>query len=731
VLEAKKVGRSFQIPNTLASTRVTSFRKLKASASKDLSEALDQCLRYTQHTGALYACATNGIDWVIFKPSHPFRSLPDAKVFMFHGSDQIAKRIDEFSDLLSPIGVREGRTEKELLGHEIQIPIFAKRLRDAFPYRGEMTFEEEEYSNALDHILMHYVVELTDEVMFRECYIPANGNRPPSSTLDALVADRIKLAKKDSSQETLDFGSDSNMESSVSEMACGRIVVLHGEVGVGKTSFLRHCELSLREDGKLEEAVWARVNLLPFQDRQFDPENVKELLNLICREIQNKVSESTEKMSGRYDPDIWDHLRDIYNFEVRRFQKARYPDSDNSDQEFLNEARKYVWDLREDDPQSHLIRVIRWLTVNCRLPVIIVLDNSDQLGIEFQEFLYKLSETVQTASSAVVILVMRTEALESHVIREHSIASVREQYLVEKAPLPAVLSRRFQNILSRLPKADAATTDKVARDRITVLMETLQYEAKLGSDMFQLVEAAGNGSLRDSLRAVSAIFRSSPRMMDQLVFKHNKAEKPRVTVDETLKAFKKEDLSNADSNMLIPNVFDVSSHMTIPYSLGVRQIQHIRSKTASTECTVASLLNDFAIAGIDRGIAHYTLSKLRASQLISVNHMLLEIRESDKLSVTRLGGILLDIILFESSYFGGAAFNTYIYRKDVYYNMRSAWTSNAPNYYQKFDAIAKQFIKLIADDDSDLQVRIDSSILEPIVSKPLPGLLGKVPIDSK
>lgn len=725
VLEAKKAGRSFQIPNTLANVRVTSFRKLRATSSKDLNEALDQCLRYAQHTGALYACATNGVDWIVFKPSHPFRSLPDAKVIMFNGPDQIAKRIDEFTDLLSSKGVQEGRIEKELLGHEIQVPTFSKRLQDAFPYRGELTSEEEEYSNSLDQILRHYVVELTDEVVFRECYIPASGNKPIAGTLEAMVGDRVKLTREDSPQKNLDLGSSSVSAAITPDVPGGRTVVLHGEIGVGKTSFLRHCELSLRQDGKLEDAVWARVNLLPFQDRPFDPEDVKEMLNLICRSIQNEVSESTDKMSGRYDPDIWDHLRDIYNTEVRKFQKARYPDSDDTDKEFLGEARKYVWDLREEDPQDHLIRVIRWLTTNCRLPVIVALDNSDQLGIKFQEFLYKLAETIQGSTSAVVILVLRTEALESHVIREHSIASVREQFLVEKAPLPAVLGRRFQNILSKLPKADAATTEKVTQDRITVLMDTLQYEAKLGSEMFQLVEAAGNGSLRDNLRAISAIFRSSPRLMDQLVFKNHTEGKTRLTVDETLRALMKEDLSNPDSNKLIPNVFGVSNHMTVPYSLGVRQLQQVRSKSASTECTVATLLNDFSLAGLDRTISHRTLTKLKADQLLAVNHMLPELRETDILRVTRLGAVLLDIILFEKSYFGRTAFNTYIYRKDVYYNMRSAWTSEVRHYYQKFDAIARQFIELIVDDDDDLQIRMDLSLLEPIISESLPGLLKR------
>lgn len=717
VLEAKKSGRSFLIPNNLG--RSTTFRKLRASASKDLREALDQCLQYAQHTGALYACATNGIDWIVFKPSHPHRSLPEAKVILFKSSENIVERLDELTNLLTPTGVQEGRTEKELLGRDIQIPMFSKCLNDAFPHKGVMNFEEEEYSNILDQILRHYVVELTDEVDFRECYISDSGNRAATGTLETLIADRIKSTREANSQGTLNFGSDLLSKPTIANVACGRTVVLHGEVGVGKTSFLRDCELSLKEAGKLKDAVWARVDLLPFQDRHFVPEEVSGLLTLICREIQSKVAEATDQMKGQYDPDDWTHLRDIYNTEVRTFQKGRYPDSNNSDAVFLDEARKYVWGLREEDPQKHLIRVIRWLTINCQLPVIVVLDNSDQLGMEFQEFLYKLCETIQGETSAVVILVMRSEALESHVIREHSIASVREKFLVRKAPLAAILGRRFQKILNNLPAVYAGSTDKVAQDRIRALMDTLQYEAGLGSEAFQLIEAAGNGSLRDNLRAVSAIFRSSPRMMDQLVFKQHTDGKARLSVALTLRAIMREDLNSADPNMLVPNIFSVDKQLTMPYSLGVRQLQQIQSTKATTGCTVGSLLNAFSLAGVDRTIAQMTLTKMREDRVVSVDHMLKEIRDIDVLRITKLGIAFLDIILSEESYFSRVAFKTYIYSSDVYNNMRSAWTSDATEVRLKFRAIARQFNEMVVEDDDAYRSKLDLSLLEPIIAQPL------------
>lgn len=724
VLEAKKIGRSFNLPQNLTKQRLTTYRKLRAIASPSLIEALDQCLRYAQHTGAIYACATNGCDWILFKPSHSFRALPDAMVIIFNGIDQVISRIDQFADLLSYSAIQEGKAEKLLLGRELKRPLFAMRLQDAFPYHDDPTIEEEDYSNILDQFLAHYVEELTNEGDFEECYCPVRTNKATLKTIEALLAARLETAKEAPRAEAENFNQAMLSAPVFPDLASGRIVVLHGEVGVGKSSFLRHCELLLKKGGKLDQAVWARVDLLPFQDRPFTASDRDEMLQLICREILDQVSVVTESMSGSYDPDEWTHLRDIYNTEVRRFQKSRYPKSDDSDQDYVKNAREYVWAISQKDPQDHLVRVIKWLTLNCKLPVIVALDNSDQLGLPFQEFLYKLSEKLKVTTSAVVILVMRTEALASHSIREHSIASVKEQFLVQKAPLATVLEKRFNRILTRLPHAYPATAQKVARDRISVLIETIGYEASLGSQAFQVVQAAGNGSLRDNLKAVSAIFRSSPKAMDKLVVDQHGKGQARLTLAATLRALMKSDLSSADGNKLIPNIFAVDSQLTMPYSLGLRILQHIRAKGTHVNYEFSSLLNDFSIAGIDRLIVERTVQRLRYDRFVAVTHMLPDIRGEDIPKVARLGEVLLDIILNELSYVSRSAIETFIYDKYVYGNMKSAWLSGPGEFQKKFDAIGRLFSNMVREDDILFRQVIETSHLEHSINSPLPGVLS-------
>jgi hypothetical protein len=722
VIEAKRSGRSFQVPDALSRQTTTNYRKLHATGSLDLREALEQCLRYAQFTGALYACATNGLEWIFFKPAHPYRSLPEARVLVFPGVPTILANLNQFEDVASRSGIEEGRCEKSLLGREIVAPTFAKRLRDVFPYRREPSVEEQEYSHLLDQMLRHYVIDLTSELDFDECYIPVKGNSRTASSLDALISSQVAALAPVGEKGASEFGNDLVGQPALPNVIAGRTVILHGAIGTGKSSFLRHCEMTLRKAGKLQEAVWVKVDLLPFQDRAFEIESLNQMLVLLCSKIQSKVSESTDLLSGRYDPDAWDHLRDIYNQEVRKFQKARFPDSDDSDAAYIEEARKFVWDLSRRDPQDHLVRVIRWLTVHCRLPVVVVLDNSDQLGLGFQEFLYKLCETLQQGTCALTVLVLRTEALLSHRIREHSLASVAEQFSIQRAPLARVLQKRFERVaraISQDQKAEAPE-QLVARERVSVLMDTLQYEAELGSETFRLVDAIGEGNLRDSLRAIAAIFRASPKFMDKLVAEQNKHKNARLPLSRAIRALLKDDLTSVDPKKLIPNIFMVESQVTIPYSLGFRMLQQVKSKAGLGEYPVGGLLSDFALAGVDRSIAARVLSRLRNDRFLAVSHMLAELRDVDVLRVTALGDVMLELIILVRDYRDQMVFETVIYDRALYNDLRSTWNSGG-EFVTKFSAMGKMFAEAVSADDKAWRRGLNISILEPSLAGELPG----------
>ena len=714
VIEAKKTGRTFELPARLAKQRFTTFRSLKAISNSDLNEALEQCMRYTMHCGAQYACATNGFEWLFFKPTHPHRPLPDAKVAIFPDIESILKNIDLFSDLLACEQLEGGAAEQHLVGKTLKIPRFSKRLADLFPYRPESSFEVQEYTSLLESFLQYFIEDLQDDEVFDKCYVSVAVNLRTAGFIDAIIENKVAEVGPATNIAQGTFSKSLFKKSEYVSQSKGRLIVLHGPMGVGKSSFLRGVRLKINRCHS--SAIWAQINLVDFRDRPFDPQTTTDMLNLICRQLQDSVAEAAECLAGHFNPDEWSHLRDIYSTEMRKFHDSKYPDCTDDNVEYLKEARQYIWDLKEKDPHEHLLRVIRWFTEHCHLPVVIALDNSDQLGLEFQEFLYKVAEGIQLRTQAVVILVLRTEALASHRIKQHALASVHEQYAINKAPLSAVLQRRFSAMSDAIQsKQDGITPqEQILVDRLLSLMDTIGYEAEVGSETFIILDSIGNDSIRDALRAVSAIFRHSPKFMDKLVADQARDRRTRLRPDAVMRAIMKNATDTPDSRSLIPNIFYGDASVLVPYSLCLRIMQQVRSRSSLGQYYVKDLFGDFMSSGMDRDVLQRSLDKLIFDRVISVPHMLEITRDVDPLRLTKLGDGLLSVMLFKHIYYEQFAFDSIIYDEQKFIDMRSVWNSRA-EVWKRYVRIGESFIDMIKKDDKSLRDNIIISMLEPIV----------------
>jgi len=381
--------------------------------------------------------------------------------------------------------------------------------------------------------------------------------------------------------------------------------------------------------------------------------------------------------------------------------------------------------VRQRDPQDHLLRIVRWLTTN-KLPVVIVLDNSDQLGLEFQEYLHKLAQSIQSRTSAVTILVLRTEALASHRIKEHAIASVDEYFQIVPAPLPTVLKKRFARIQAALGEFNddgAGSAGRamrtVAVERLSTLMDTVEYEAAHGTEAYRILDAAGNGSLRDALRAIAALFRSSPQSMDAMVVSEYRKGRAKLNRERVLRALMKEDLRGLESHRLVPNIFVTEDQIHVPYSLGLRLIQQVRSRSAIGDYSVSSLLNDFAVAGVDRSLCSRVLLRLRRDRFVSVPHILAEIREDDTLSVTLLGEAAIDVFLLCEDYYSQIVFDTYLYESEILYLVRDSWNS-FDEFSVKFTRMGWYFANTVEKADEEFRTTIDLDQLEPVLNTGIP-----------
>jgi len=683
VVEVKKDSRAFDVPAKLAKAGTTTLKNLIATGSKDLREAVDQCKRYSQHCGAPYACATNGRTFIFFKPLHPGRPQAEAKVVVFADLAAALRRFDEFEAVLGRESVEAGGLESRLVGHITRLATFAKRLGDQFSSGGYQTLETEEFAKIADYITANFLIEIPDEESFHRCYVPVPWTRTTDDAIEALIRNQSAAYARASSAlvDPEALIPTRALDEVLGELK-GRSVVLHGPIGIGKSSYLRHLGKRLEDKGtSRNRCIWVRADLLPFRERAYSDDASDAIIEKLSELLRDGVAQAAQRLRHDADPEEWKHLRDIYNRESHRFQKERYPDSDDSDPVYLEAVRDYVFKLKERDAREHFVRTVEWLTGKLSIPTVLVLDNSDQLGLDFQEYLYDLASTLDRRTSAVTIICLRTDALSSHRIRDHSLARIEERYEVRRPPLVDVLKRRFDEVERYLKPRVDSTKDpnvKVAFERIWALLQTITRDFREGLSASQIIELVGNNNLRRTFEAISRVFKQDPRVMDRLVVTlARNPSRARLEPNFVLRAILKGTTGryrSSDPNTLIPNIFSVDTgaeehHLLASYILRHLLLTQERDDAASLGAVVSSL----ALAGLDPERVRKALGNLHRWQLIEAGHMLGELRDSDVLRATRLGEGMIQTLIEENEYLDAIAWDTIIYDEFVFSALARIW----------------------------------------------------------
>lgn len=718
-IEAKKTSTSFDLPDRLQRTGATTLAKLQLAIGEDALEAINQAIRYAEHSGAPYACATNGRQYLFLKPSHRHRPRRDARIVVFATIPSIVARLDEFEALLARHRVSAGSPEEVLIGRERVLATFSRRFGDSPSGGPSENVESKAFAELADHIVRNFLIDITDEQAFHRCYVPVSWTQSTDDALAALLTNQVRSIARAKDALTLDDVIPYRPLDALVGAPRGRSVVLHGPIGIGKTSYLRHLlkteSVAATRRGR---AIWARIDLLEYRLRPFQEDAATHILSDLSSSLRTTVADAAACLDDTLDPEEWRHLRDIYMREATRFRKERYPDSDDHDQVFIEALRAYIFQLKEKDPRDHFIRTVAWLTKKCNVPVVVTLDNSDQLGLAFQEYLYDLSTLLDQHTAAVTIICLRTEALLSHRIKENALARVEERYEITRPPLVRVLRARLDEVERALRPKMASQKDpnyQVAFDRIWALLLALRNDLDHRGPAALLVEMAGNGNLRRTLQAVGKIFKESPKMMDNLVRATAEGE-DRVRLDPSfvLRGILRGSSGRYDSSAkdnLIPNLFAVDRAIREPHTLSVYLLRHIWFKQQCDEAPMVSdVTNDLAAAGIDPELVRKLLFNCRRKEVLATSHMFDEIALDDRIRVTSLGEGMLKDVFNDPDYLDAVLWDTVIYDEATFRRMTQAFRVSGR---RRYDDLRDVFVQYLQRDDLEFRAAHALELLPP------------------
>jgi len=570
IVEAKREGLWFELPTGLA--RISKLDALYALGGS-VARALEQVATYAQQRGTPYAAISNGAQLIAFVASRSDGVAPrTGRALVFDSAEAL---VDGFADLwesLTPTACASLTLTSKLRGTRTAPP--PKLSEQVLDYPG--TAKSDDRHLMLSTLSALFLPSYTrddehEEQFLRECYCePGAYSRLATLNRGVLRArystalgEDIGLGLEDAKAKE---GLNPRLLEEVAVTTAGREpIVLLGNVGVGKTMFLRRL---LRVDAKelAEKAVVLYIDLGR---------------SAVLEDLRSYVASSfKDQLYEHYgiDIDAADFLRGTYHVEVVRFARGVNADLKVTDpHEFKKREIDHLLEL-SSHPENHLRRSLEHLVKLRSQQVIVVLDNIDQRNGDDQEQVFLIAETIARNWPCTVFVTLRPETFNASRVSGTLSGYQPQAFTIQPPRVERIVARRLQygaklyREHGRLPQWMGWTArSEDLRTYLTVLLKSFTRNERLRSALVNL----SGGNARRALDLMTDYVSSPHADADSIVNRNRDGYEYLVPHHVFLRAVLLGDaLHYHPRRSRIPNLFDTSmndvrEHFLLPSMLGM------------------------------------------------------------------------------------------------------------------------------------------------------------------
>jgi hypothetical protein len=404
ILEAKKEGEYFELPAGLESG-VHMLATLTEN-SPAVADAAAQVLRYCQDRGVPVAVFSNGHQIVAFIAAR-FDGVPplEGKALVF---DSLKAMRDDFLTLwnaLSPPGVDAGTLEATLVAPSVETP--PEKLSARIPgypgYWGRNQIQTE-LKTLGDLVLQDLVMapELEREFLAR-CYLSSNtlseyalvSKELLEARYSALEAMEAEVSAS-SAREAGEISGDLRVDITAASLG-RRPLILLGDVGVGKSIFIRHF-VQIDAKDVMEKSVVLSI------DFGGEPALATDLRDYVMDRFVEQLRESYG-----IDVEADKFVRRVYEHDLQSFAQGVHSRLKTSNPDLYVEKEVGLLERKLAKRDRHLQASFRYITRSQKRQIVIFLDNIDQRDFDFQEQVFLIGQSLADTWPATVFLSLRPE----------------------------------------------------------------------------------------------------------------------------------------------------------------------------------------------------------------------------------------------------------------------------------------------------------------------------------
>jgi GTPase SAR1 family protein len=353
----------------------------------------------------------------------------------------------------------------------------------------------------------------------------------------------LKGVRKDSSDK---YGLSQDV---IAEALGRRPIVIIGDVGVGKTSFIRNL-IYVRAEDEIRNAIFVYIDLGSQAN--------------LGQDIQEFLIEDIERQLLEFhNVDLFEDafVRGVYHGELIRFEKGIYGRlKESAPDKFLEKQIELLADLTKKRVQ-HLQKCIQHLSKGRQKQVVICIDNADQRELQDQQRAFLAAQEFASVWHALVLVSIRPR---TYFVSKNagSISAYPQRILTISPPrVDLVLEKRLKFSLDlaegRLPldRLDGIT---IRLDSIALFLRALIHSLKRSRELSEFLANITGGNIREVLELIKG-FIGSPNVDSDKIIEIMEGDSDYIIpLHEFSKASLLGEYSHYDSkSSLALNLFDV------------------------------------------------------------------------------------------------------------------------------------------------------------------------------
>ncbi|MBP2461425.1 MULTISPECIES: hypothetical protein [unclassified Rhizobium] len=402
IWEAKRVGSVFELPAKRQKSLIYSLASLM-KVSELCNSAIGQVNSYCLSRGVKIAVATNGHQIIAFIAEADLSSTSKSKCIVFESLSNLRVSFPRAWQLLSPGGLRTGSLI-ELLSRSVT-PKPPEKLSAVIPsypqYREPSDLQRSMIDIAELLLLSVEEQEELEQQFYEECYCESGALGQHGLISRHMLASRYDSLFPDApdasaAQPVSKKGGKPQLTPEIlAEAISSRPIALVGDVGVGKSSFLKHL-MYVSAYSEFQHAIYAYVNL-----------GRKGALSSSVRElVLDQIEEALER---KYDIDVGSNnfVRSVYKKDIKRFEKSIWGAEQSANPEKYNDKLLEMLSSKQLNRAEHLRLAVEYLSKEKRKQIIIALDNADQRSPAVQQEAFVIAQNLAADWRATVFVSVR------------------------------------------------------------------------------------------------------------------------------------------------------------------------------------------------------------------------------------------------------------------------------------------------------------------------------------